>query len=96
MPNLQSAKNMLEMELKEAPYVKDFLWGNAATRRKIEDYIIESVKAELDVADCIEWFKALLQDNQITDEYEMPLHINTYSKDIRCLYDIVSHYIRTL
>jgi hypothetical protein len=36
---LESAKQALERELKDFPYVKDFLWGNAATQRKIDNYI---------------------------------------------------------
>jgi hypothetical protein len=96
MTQLESAKNILEQELENCPYVKDFLWGNAATHRKIENYIIESVKAEVDMSDCVAWFKSLLHDNQIKDEYEKPVSPNTYSSDIQLLYNILVRYMRTL
>jgi|GEM_PF-5428951 len=96
MTSLDSAKNGLERELKDAPYVKGFLWGNAATNRKIKKYIIESVKEGVDAGDCIDWFKSLLSNNEITDEYEKPVSPNTYSGDIHQMYDILKRYEETL
>ena len=93
MNRLESIKNILSNELENCNHVKDYLWGNAATQRKIDDYIIESVKAGVNVGDCIEWFKALLQDNDITDEYNKPIPTNTYSGDIHHLYDILARYM---
>ncbi len=92
MPNLMSAKNILEEELKNVPHVKEYLWGHASTKRKIENYIIESVKAGVDAGDCIDWFKSLLSNYQITDEYEKPVSPNTYSSDMQLMYDILSRY----
>jgi hypothetical protein len=94
MADLESAKSILCRELEDCPYVKDFLWGNAATQRKIQNYVIESVKAGVDSGDCIDWFKLLLRDNGIDDEYKRPISLNTYSSDIQLLYDTLIRHIR--
>ena len=66
--NLESAKRILEFELKEAPYVKENLYGNEGCSRKIENYIIESFRAGVMCGNCLDWLVELLQANDVEQE----------------------------
>ena len=63
--DLETAKIILTDDLKDSPYVKENLYGNAATRRKIENYIIESALLNVERAACIDWFVSLLTENGV-------------------------------
>jgi len=62
---LESAKIILKEELKYASYVKENLYGNAASKNKIENYIIQSVLSNEDQGTCLDWIEKLLLDNNI-------------------------------
>lgn len=63
---LDSTKSILEDEIKMHVYTRDNLYSNAASSRKIEDYIIESVISNVNKGDCLDWLASLLK------QYEVP------------------------
>lgn len=62
--NLETAKVILIEELKDAKYVSN-LYGNAASKSKIENYIIQSVLSNDDQGSCLEWIEKSLLDNNV-------------------------------
>ena len=90
---LESAKNRLMSELENPPHLinKNYLWEKKYTGWRIKDYVIASHKENVSVGDCKDWFKGLLQENEIGDEYEN-LYGNSYSKDIERMYDLLTRY----
>jgi hypothetical protein len=67
LTTLDSAKNILQDELLDASHVKENLYGSAACSRKIENYIIESVKSGVNQCECLDWLVNLLKANNVTD-----------------------------
>jgi len=63
--NLELSKESLNNELETANYVKKSLYGNAGSKSKIENYIIESVLINENQGTCLEWIEKLLLDNNV-------------------------------
>jgi hypothetical protein len=59
--DLGLTKSVLEDELKTHDYTRDNLYGNAASSRKLEDYIIESVLSDVSQGDCLDWIVSVLK-----------------------------------
>ena len=87
MSKLNSAKEILRSDLVDAPHVHDNLWGNATTMRKIENYVIESVKAGVGAGDCTDWFNDLLNEFEIEDK--------GYSSTLSFMFNILNRYINS-
>lgn len=64
--NLESAKELLAEELIKCGYVNN-LYENAASERKLENYIIESVLANIIKGDCLQWLEDRLTENNIDE-----------------------------
>jgi len=60
--NLESAKELLAEELIKSGYVNN-LYENAASERKLENYIIESVFANIIKGECLQWLEYKLTEN---------------------------------
>ena len=88
---LKSAKENLLDELKKSPYVKEDPYGNAGCRRKIEKYIIESVIAGVNQADCLDWLDDLFKNNNATEEA-----IKKTRSFAECQYSVMNRYFDSL
>lgn len=53
--NLELTKSVLADEIKTHDHTRENLYGNAASSRKLEDYIIESVLSGVNQGDCLDW-----------------------------------------
>ena len=89
--DLNTAKSILERELKEATYVKDNPLGNAATDQKIKNYIIASIKENANKSDCLDWFNNLLKQNKVNDSKEY-----SCSDVVEFAYEILKRYTQEL
>lgn len=61
-------KRILEDEFRESTYVASNPYGNAGSRRKLEEYIIESVISNVDKADCLDWIEDLQKQYGVREE----------------------------
>ena len=85
--DFETAKSILEKELKDAPHVKDCLFGNAASSRKIMDFVIQAIISNLDKSECISIFREILKENNIEDKYE-----GKYSGVVEMFFEILERY----
>lgn len=67
---VQVEKDFLIREFKDAPYVKQSPFGNAATTRKIYNYIITCVDNGVSQSGCKDWIRALFQKENV-QEFEL-------------------------
>ena len=66
--DIEAAKQILEDELSTEDYTKDNLYGNAASTRKLEEYIIESVFSGIGKGDCLDWIDFIMKKYEVSQE----------------------------
>lgn len=66
---LKTAKSILKDEIKENAHTRDNLYGNAASSRKLEVYIIESVLSGISKGECLDWLFNILKDYEVPNEF---------------------------
>ena len=87
--DFETAKSILERELKDAPYVKDNLLGNAASSRKVMDFVIAAINSNMDRAKCLGDLRKILEENDVDNVYS-----TTYDTIVGLLFEILERYKR--
>lgn len=85
--DFETAKSILERELKDAPYVKNGLLEGALPPLKVMDFVIQAVIANKDKSECMDVFRKILNDNKIEDKYEA-----SYSSIVEQFFEILKRY----
>ena len=60
-PEFESTKRILTSEIETATYNVDSLYENNYFRRKIENYLIESIICESQQSECLDWIVKVLE-----------------------------------
>lgn len=67
--NVETAKEMLVDEIKNASYTNGNPFGNAGSNRKVLEFLYQSVKSSISISETEEDILALYKEHQTEEEY---------------------------
>ena len=87
--DFEIAQKRLREELELQPHVKEDLFGNAASSRKVMDFVIAAINSNVDRAKCLGDLRKILKENDVEDVYS-----TTYDTIVGLFFEIIERYKR--